>query len=56
MAKKKKPFVKLKCSECGQVNYYLHKSQRVKTLGKKLTLKKFCKKCRKHTLHQEAKK
>jgi large subunit ribosomal protein L33 len=55
-AKKKKPFVKLKCSQCGEVNYYVHKSQRLRTLGKKLSLKKFCKKCRKHTEHREAKK
>ncbi|MCD6270796.1 50S ribosomal protein L33 [bacterium] len=56
MAKKKKSFVKLKCSECGQINYYTHKSQRTRTLGKKLALKKFCKRCRKHTKHTEVKK
>ena len=53
MAKKKKPFVKLQCSECGRINYFLHKSRGAEA---KLELKKFCKHCRKHTLHKEVKK
>ncbi|MCD6402611.1 50S ribosomal protein L33 [bacterium] len=51
---KKKVFVKLKCSECGKVNYYTHKSKKI--AESKLELKKFCKWCKKHTLHKEAKK
>jgi len=53
MAKKKKPFVKLQCSECKQINYFTNKSRNVEG---KLELKKYCKNCRKHTLHKEAKK
>lgn len=55
MAKKKKPNVKLKCSECGNINYYVTKSQNARTLGVKLALKKFCKTCKRHTLHKETK-
>ena len=53
MAKKKK-FVKLKCTECGRINYFVKKSNRMK--DKKLELMKFCKWCKKHTLHKETKK
>ncbi|MCD6270732.1 50S ribosomal protein L33 [bacterium] len=53
MAKKKKSFVKLQCQECKQINYYTQKSKNVEG---KLELKKFCKHCRKHTLHKETKK
>lgn len=59
MATKKKPLIKLQCSECKQINYYTRKSKgKSATKGgeKKLELKKFCKRCRKHTLHKELKK
>jgi large subunit ribosomal protein L33 len=51
---KKKPFSKMKCSECKRINYYTKKSK--KMVEEKLELKKYCKWCRKHTLHKEAKK
>jgi large subunit ribosomal protein L33 len=52
----KKPFVKLQCAECKRINYYSHKSKgRTGDSEKKLELKKFCKWCRKHTTHKEAK-
>jgi len=54
MAKKKKPFIKLQCSECKEINYFVKKSKGL--AEKKLELKKFCKKCKKHTLHKETKK
>jgi len=54
MAKKKKVFVKMKCSVCGNINYMVHKSQGARE--KKLELKKYCPHCRKHTLHKETKK
>ncbi|PIP22772.1 MAG: 50S ribosomal protein L33 [Candidatus Nealsonbacteria bacterium CG23_combo_of_CG06-09_8_20_14_all_39_17] len=54
MATKKKPFVKLQCSECKEVNYYTHKSKGIAT--EKLELKKFCSSCRKSVVHKEAKK
>jgi len=53
MATKKKPFVKLQCSNCKEINYFIHKSKGI--VEKKLELKKFCKKERKHTIHKEKK-
>ena len=51
---KKKPFTKLQCTVCKNVNYFTKKSKAA--AEKKLELKKFCKWCRKHTLHKEGKK
>jgi large subunit ribosomal protein L33 len=53
MAKKKKPFIKIQCSECKKTNYF---AQKTKAMEGKLELKKFCRWCRKHTLHKEGKK
>jgi len=53
MAVKKRPFSKLQCQECKRINYFTKKSK--EAVEKKLGLKKFCKWCRKHTLHKEAK-
>ncbi|MEK9134848.1 MAG: 50S ribosomal protein L33 [Patescibacteria group bacterium] len=50
----KKPFIKLICEACKRINYYTHKSK--KAGEKKLELKKYCKWCKKHTLHKEGKK
>ncbi|MDD5145849.1 MAG: 50S ribosomal protein L33 [Candidatus Pacebacteria bacterium] len=50
----KKPFTKLQCSVCKRINYFTNKSKKVSE--KKLELSKFCKWCRKHTLHKETKK
>ncbi len=55
MAKKRKAFVKLRCEECKSVNYYVHKSHAATVAGTKLELMKFCKNCRKHTIHKELK-
>ncbi len=52
MAKAKREFIRLKCSECGRVNYTVKKNRNVQ---EKLALRKFCKKCRRHTLHKETK-
>ena len=54
MAVKKKPLVKLQCEACKRVNYFTHKTKA--TAEVKLELKKFCKWCRKHTVHKEGKK
>jgi large subunit ribosomal protein L33 len=54
MAAGKKPFTKLQCSVCKRINYFTKKSK--KAAEKKLEMKKFCKWCRKHTLHKEGKK
>ncbi len=53
MAKKKKILAKLQCQECKTTNYFTNKSRGVE---EKLEFKKFCKSCRKHTLHKELKK
>jgi len=49
-----KNLIKLKCSKCGNVNYYTRKNK--KTIQKKIELKKYCNTCKKHTLHKESKK
>lgn len=51
--------IKLICEVCEknglkQINYYTRKNK--KTTDKKLSVKKHCPKCRKHTVHKEAKK
>jgi len=45
---------KLKCSACKRINYYTRKNKKV--VERKLEMKKYCKWCRKHTVHKEAKK
>lgn len=45
--------IKLECSECHRINYYSHKNK--KTIKNKIEIKKFCKWCKKHTLHKETK-
>ena len=43
----------LECAECKNRNY---RTEREIRSGKKLELKKFCKHCRKHTVHKERRK
>ncbi|OGP30261.1 MAG: 50S ribosomal protein L33 [Deltaproteobacteria bacterium GWC2_42_11] len=45
--------ITLACTECKNKNYTTTKNK--KTVTEKLELKKFCKHCRKHTLHKETK-
>ncbi len=45
--------IKLECKDCKQINYYSQKNKKV--LKNRLELKKFCKRCKKHTLHKETK-
>jgi len=45
--------IHLKCKECGEQNYT---TSRNKDQKEKLELKKYCQRCRKHTLHVEEKK
>lgn len=52
MAKSARIFIRLKCSECGSINYT---TSRNKNASEKLELKKFCPKERKYTLHKETK-
>ncbi len=46
--------VGLRCSQCGSLNY-ISERNRVNTTAK-LSLKKYCPKCKKRTLHQETQK
>jgi len=46
--------VKLRCSDCKEINYYTRKNK--KLVERKIELKKFCGKCRKHQVHKEIKK
>ncbi len=56
MAKKKGPrqIFGLKCSVCGAFGYITERNK-LNTI-EKLVLKKYCKMCKKHTPHKEAKK
>ncbi|HNR63832.1 MAG TPA: 50S ribosomal protein L33 [Thermotogota bacterium] len=45
--------ITLECTECKDRNYSTTKNKQ--TSKEKLELSKFCKKCRKHTLHREGK-
>ncbi|MDR0545508.1 MAG: 50S ribosomal protein L33 [Mycoplasmataceae bacterium] len=45
--------VRLECTECKSINYLTYRNP--KSVPEKLELKKFCKKCKKVTLHKETK-
>ncbi len=45
--------IKMECTECKRLNYYSQKNKKV--IKDRLELKKFCKHCKKHTLHKETK-
>ncbi len=45
--------MKLECSECKRVNYFSRKNKKV--LKGRMQLNKYCKFCKKHTLHKETK-
>lgn len=49
-----KNLIKLRCETCKMVNYYTRKNK--KKVERKIEMSKFCKHCRKHTAHKEAKK
>ncbi|MCJ7728452.1 MAG: 50S ribosomal protein L33 [Sedimentisphaerales bacterium] len=57
MAKKKskREYIWLECSDCGSRNYRTGINTAVET-SKKLELKKFCKRERKHTVHKAKRK
>lgn len=46
--------IKLACSKCKRTNYWSRKNR--KLVERKIELKKYCKWCKKHTSHKEAKK
>ncbi len=45
--------ISLECKECEERNYSTNKNKR--TTPNKLELKKYCPRCRRHTLHRETK-
>jgi large subunit ribosomal protein L33 len=45
--------ITLQCSECKRRNYTSTRNKKTKT--ERLETKKYCKFCRKHTLHKEVK-
>ncbi len=45
--------IKLRCSECKQINY--HSTKNKKTIKEKIKLRKHCPFCKKHTEHTEMK-
>jgi len=53
--KKKKNLVKLACSVCKRINYRVIKSKGAIEKQKVLSFKKYCKVCRKRTVHKESK-
>ena len=46
--------IKLRCVTCKEINYHTRKNK--KLVERKIELKKYCKKCRKHQVHKEIKK
>ncbi|MCD5384925.1 MAG: 50S ribosomal protein L33 [Candidatus Pacebacteria bacterium] len=52
---KKRVYVKLRCDYCKEINYLVKKSKG-QDIEKKLSLSKFCKRCRAHQIHKEIKK
>ncbi len=45
--------IKLECTVCKKTNYHSHKNKKI--LKNRLELKKYCRQCKKHTLHKETK-
>jgi len=45
--------VKLECTECKRINYFVNKNKKVHK--DRLELNKYCKFCKVHTLHKETK-
>jgi len=46
--------IKMTCQDCKRINYWTRKNR--KGVERKLEFKKFCKWCKKHIIHKEAKK
>ncbi len=45
--------IKLECTECKRINYFSRKNKKI--LKDRLELKKYCRHCKRHTLHKETK-
>ncbi|OGG54822.1 50S ribosomal protein L33 [Candidatus Kaiserbacteria bacterium RIFCSPHIGHO2_02_FULL_49_11] len=46
--------IKLACADCKRINYWSSKNK--KLVERKIELKKFCKWCKKNTIHKEGRK
>ncbi|HOJ00353.1 MAG TPA: 50S ribosomal protein L33 [Anaerolineaceae bacterium] len=55
MAKKRdvRPIITLECTECKERNYTTEKNRR--NDPGRMEIEKYCKRCKKHTLHRETK-
>lgn len=51
--KKMRDLVSLICEECKEENYYPDKTKRLNP--ERIEFKKYCPRCRKHTIHKEKK-
>ena len=54
MSRIQENLIKLNCADCKRTNYWTSKNK--KKVQRKLELKKYCKWCKKHTTHKEARK
>ena len=45
--------IKLQCAKCKRINYHSRKNK--KTVERKIELQKYCKWCKKRTMHKESK-
>ena len=50
---KMRDLVRLVCEECKEENYYTDKNKRLNP--ERIEFKKYCPRCRKHTIHKEKK-
>ena len=53
MAKDARTIITLRCDECKESNYQTEKNTKLQK--ERLQLNKYCKRCKKQTLHKEAK-
>jgi large subunit ribosomal protein L33 len=53
MGKIKDTLAKMKCGECDRITHYTKRNK--KKVKEKLSLSKYCKFCRKNTVHAESK-
>lgn len=47
--------IKMECTECKRINYHSKKNKKKLANAPRLEMKKYCKHCKKHTVHKETK-
>jgi large subunit ribosomal protein L33 len=55
MAKEARKLVTLECSDCKARNYHTEKRLKGQDVIKRLEMSKYCKQCKKQTVHKETK-